>query len=87
MFRQRNESTSSLSVGSWQMISGTGSLRSAADSHLIVDPQQNNLNQTTAQNNTNSTTPNANQFSQDSSCTMIDDDCFSSVFSNDISFM
>lgn len=84
MFRQRNESTSSLSVGSWQMISGTGSLR--ADSHLNVDPQQNNLHPL-AQNNSNSTTPNANQISQDSSCTMIDDDCFSSVFSNDISFM
>lgn len=33
--RQRQESSSSVSVGSWQMISGTGSLRSQ-DSNIIV---------------------------------------------------
>lgn len=37
--RQRNESTSSLSVGSWQLISGTGSLRSQ-DSNIIVINEQ-----------------------------------------------
>lgn len=45
--RQRQESSSSLSVGSWQMISGTGSLRSQ-DSNIIVinefHQQQLNIN-------------------------------------------
>lgn len=37
--RQRQESTSSLSVGSWQLISGTGSLRSQ-DSNIVVINEQ-----------------------------------------------
>lgn len=77
--RQRQESSSSLSVGSWQMISGTGSLRSS-DSNS-VEQQQNHLNV----NNSNAATPNANQISQESGGTIIDDDCFSSTYSNDAS--
>lgn len=79
--RQRQESASS--VGSWQLISGTGSLRSA-DSNSI-EKQQNNIAP-----NCNSyilATPNANQISQESSCTLIDDDCFTSNFINDSNFM
>lgn len=37
--RQRQESSSSVSVGSWQLISGTGSLRSQ-DSNIIVINEQ-----------------------------------------------
>lgn len=45
--RQRQESSSSLSVGSWQMITGTGSYRSAESvnemhSHLQQNPGHNN---------------------------------------------
>lgn len=39
LHRQRQESSSSLSVGSWQLISGTGSLRSQ-DSNIVVINEQ-----------------------------------------------
>lgn len=47
--RQRQESSSSLSVGSWQMVTGTGSYRSAESvnemhSHLQQNPGYNSIN-------------------------------------------
>lgn len=61
--RQRQESSSSMSVGSWQMISGTGSLRSQ-DSNIIVINEyhqsssinHNINNNNTASNNASSST-------------------------------
>lgn len=50
--RQRQESTSSLSVGSWQLISGTGSLRSQ-DSHIVVINEQQHLATNHYNNNIN----------------------------------
>lgn len=52
--RQRQESTSSLSVGSWQLISGTGSLRSQ-DSNIVVINEQHHppINQFNHINNNN----------------------------------
>lgn len=50
--RQRQESTSSLSVGSWQLISGTGSLRSQ-DSHIVVINEQQHLTSNHYNNNIN----------------------------------
>lgn len=62
-FRQRQESSSSLSVGSWQMISGTGSLRSSdSASTSTIDSNSTNSNRCEGQN------------SQDSSCTLIDEE-------------
>lgn len=91
--RQRQESTSSISVGSWQMISGTGSLRSQ-DSNIIVINEQTSTNQCN-NNNFNNIFNNqqpphvnyhqaasggssmaANGPSTDSTCTIVDDDCF-----------
>ncbi|XP_046985343.1 myotubularin-related protein 14 isoform X1 [Schistocerca americana] len=78
-FRQRNDSSSSLSTGSWQLISGTGSLRGSATStvdtsSLLAAPQTGNqpplYEETT---------------SADSSTTIIDDDCFSVSVSSDTS--
>lgn len=51
-YRQRQESTSSLSVGSWQMISGTGSLRSQ-ESHIVVINEQQHLTTNHYNNNIN----------------------------------
>lgn len=116
--RQRQESSSSLSVGSWQMISTTGSLRSS-DSATALQTQNDGqassiATTTTASSNNgsygnnhssnnlcssviagnngihNSTTPNANQIihqqtqQTDSIGTILDDDCFSSVYTNDL---
>lgn len=50
--RQRQESTSSLSVGSWQLISGTGSLRSQ-DSHIVVINEQQQVSSNHYNNNIN----------------------------------
>ncbi|KAF5281184.1 hypothetical protein FQA39_LY17855 [Lamprigera yunnana] len=62
-FRQRQESSSSLSVGSWQMISGTGSLRgSDCASTSTIDSNGTNSNRFDG------------QLSQDSSCTLIDEE-------------
>lgn len=38
--RQRQESSSSVSVGSWQLISGTGSLRSQDSNIVVINEQQ-----------------------------------------------
>lgn len=38
--RQRLESSSSVSVGSWQLISGTGSLRSQDSNIIVINEQQ-----------------------------------------------
>ncbi|KAF2885628.1 hypothetical protein ILUMI_20570 [Ignelater luminosus] len=59
-FRQRQESSSSMSVGSWQMVSGSGSLRSS-DSSSTIDSNGTNSNRCEGYS------------SQDSSCTLIDD--------------
>ncbi|KAF5304510.1 hypothetical protein FQR65_LT07937 [Abscondita terminalis] len=65
-FRQRQESSSSLSVGSWQMISGTGSLR-GSDSASTSTIDSNGTN-------SNSSFRFEGQSSQDSSCTLIDEE-------------
>lgn len=65
------------------MISGTGSLRSVSDTNSMEQHiNQNNINN--MNNLNNATIPNANQMSQDSSCTVVDDDCFQSVYNNDV---
>lgn len=48
--RQRQESSSSVSVGSWQMISGTGSLRSQ-DSNIVVINEYHNSSMNSNNNN------------------------------------
>ena len=83
--RQRLESTSSMSVGSWQMISGTGSLRSQ-DSNIVVINEQHQHHQCINNNNLFnsqapphpqmcSNHPSANGGSTQTS-TLIDEDCF-----------
>lgn len=52
-YRQRKESSSSLSVGSWQMISDTGSLRSQTDSHIVVLNEQQQQQQINVSSNNN----------------------------------
>ncbi|XP_070506511.1 phosphatidylinositol-3,5-bisphosphate 3-phosphatase MTMR14 isoform X2 [Chironomus tepperi] len=70
--RQRQESTSSVSVGSWQMISGTGSLRSQ-DSNIVVineynhHPLMNPNNNNTSINNASSQTNMCSTTQQNSS--------------------
>lgn len=54
--RQRKESSSSVSVGSWQMISGTGSLRSQ-DSHVIIHEHHHHQQSSTTHNNLNNNHP------------------------------
>ena len=74
--RQRQESSSSVSVGSWQLISGTGSLRSQ-DSNIIVINEQhqqchnnnNNINLINPPNNTTSCSNNQSANSGQSSTT------------------
>lgn len=51
--RQRQESTSSLSVGSWQLISGTGSLRSQDSNIVVINEQHHPSNQFNHINNNN----------------------------------
>lgn len=66
--RQRNESSSSVSVGSWQLISGTGSLRSQ-DSNIVVineyhqNNQCNNNNNSSCSNHAQSSTTQSNMCS------------------------
>jgi hypothetical protein len=108
-----------MSVGSWQMISGTGSLRTdsttvagaaaltsgtrtmtindATNNHHVHHNNHHNLHQqqqthqcnnfynniNNAVNLTAPTTNIANQLSQDSSCTTVDDDIFTSIYNND----
>uniref|UniRef100_A0A023EZJ3 Putative phosphatidylinositol 3-phosphate 3-phosphatase myotubularin mtm1 n=1 Tax=Triatoma infestans TaxID=30076 RepID=A0A023EZJ3_TRIIF len=65
--RHRNESTSSLSTGSWQFISGTGSLRGSGSNSTCGSHISSN----------NSRTPlSENQFLGESTTTIIEDDCF-----------
>lgn len=65
--RTRNESTSSLSTGSWQFVTGTGSFRgsgsnSTCSCHLSSNHSRSTLND--------------NASLQDSTTTIIEDDCF-----------
>jgi myotubularin-related protein 14 len=90
--RQRQESTSSVSVGSWQLISGTGSLRSQ-DSNIVVINEYHHHNQCNNNNNHSSCSNNAPPSThQPNVCsagsvgnsnsatvnepTIVDDDCF-----------
>lgn len=84
--RQRNESGSS--VGSWQMISGTGSLRSQDSNIIVVNEyhQQHNLsnnNQNNQQSSSHSTmcsnhqsAPAVNSSINEATSTIVDEDCF-----------
>lgn len=51
--RQRQESSSSLSVGSWQLISGTGSLRSQDSNIVVINEQHHPLTNQCNNNNLN----------------------------------
>lgn len=64
--RQRQESSSSVSVGSWQMISGTGSLRSQ-DSNIVVINEYNH-HPSINPNNNNTSINNAPLLSQSNMC-------------------
>lgn len=61
--RQRQESSSSVSVGSWQLISGTGSLRSNQDSNIVIvneyHHQNASINNQCNNNNSSSAAHNA----------------------------
>ncbi|KAJ1525944.1 hypothetical protein ONE63_009130 [Megalurothrips usitatus] len=71
--RQRQESSGSLSVGSWQLISGTGSLRGSAST-------ASNSGSITPRSVHSHSSYNADmvdsQVSAESSCTLTEDDCF-----------
>lgn len=71
--RQRQESSGSLSVGSWQLISGTGSLRGSAST-------ASNSGSITPRSVHSHSSYNADmadsQVSAESSCTVTEDDCF-----------
>lgn len=89
--RQRQESGSSASVGSWQMISGTGSLRSQ-DSNIVVineyhhqhninNNSNNHHNQQSSSNSTNMCSNHqsaaaVNSSINEATSTIVDDDCF-----------
>ncbi|KAL7028294.1 hypothetical protein ACKWTF_005791 [Chironomus riparius] len=66
--RQRQESSSSVSVGSWQMISGTGSLRSQ-DSNIVVVNEYNH-HPSINPNNNNTSINNAPLLSQSNTTNM-----------------
>lgn len=88
--RQRQESGSSVSVGSWQMISGTGSLRSQDSNIIVVNEyhQQHNLNNNSNNHHTQSSphsimcsnhqsAPQAvNSSINEATSTIVDEDCF-----------
>lgn len=86
--RQRQESSSSVSVGSWQMISGTGSLRSQDSNIVVINEFNHNNNNSTSNPNTSSTNqPNISfnhqhnnlvtiNSSANEASTIVDDDCF-----------
>uniref|UniRef100_A0A146KSW7 Myotubularin-related protein 14 n=1 Tax=Lygus hesperus TaxID=30085 RepID=A0A146KSW7_LYGHE len=65
--RQRNESTSSLSTGSWQFISGTGSLRGSGSNSTCGSHFSSNHSRTPV---------GENQMLGDSTSTIMEDDCF-----------
>lgn len=84
--RQRQESGSSVSVGSWQMISGTGSLRSQ-DSNIIVVNEyhqhnfsNHNHNQQSSSHSTmcsnHQSAPAVNSSNNEATSTIVDEDCF-----------
>ena len=69
-----------MSVGSWQMISGTGSLRSQDSNIVVINEQINHCN-----NNIHNQQHGGHQHSggnslsvnpSESTCTIVDDDCF-----------
>lgn len=72
--RQRLESSSSVSVGSWQLISGTGSLRSQDSNIVVINEQQhpsmNQCNNNNINNNSliNSCSNQQPQQPQNNSC-------------------
>lgn len=70
--RQRNDSNSSLSVGSWQLISGTGSLRGSASTSTGDSATPNSV---LSQNSSN-TSLCEGQVSAESSTTVVEDECF-----------
>lgn len=84
--RQRQESGSSVSVGSWQMISGTGSLRSQDSNIIVVNEYHQHLNnnhhnQQSSANSTNMCSNHqsaaaVNSSTNEATSTIIDDDCF-----------
>lgn len=87
--RQRQESTSSVSVGSWQMISGTGSLRSQDSNIVVINEYTQSINNNTSnissssthQSNTtlnqnNVTSNNGSSATETTTTTIVDDDCF-----------
>lgn len=75
--RQRNESTSSVSVGSWQMISGTGSLRSQDSNIVVINEQTNHCNNNIQNHHSHQSGVNSlNVNTSESTCTIVDDDCF-----------
>ncbi|XP_071449239.1 phosphatidylinositol-3,5-bisphosphate 3-phosphatase MTMR14 [Hetaerina americana] len=71
--RHRNESSSSVSAGSWQLISGTGSLRGSASASASTC--DSNSSGTQASHNSKSTLPEG-PLSTESSTTVVEDDCF-----------
>ncbi|XP_021931879.1 myotubularin-related protein 14 [Zootermopsis nevadensis] len=73
-FRQRNDSNSSLSVGSWQLISGTGSLRGSASASTSTGDSAT-PNSLLSQNSSN-TSLCEGQISTESSTTIVEDECF-----------
>ncbi|KAJ9595168.1 hypothetical protein L9F63_013526 [Diploptera punctata] len=73
-FRQWNDSNSSLSVGSWQLISGTGSLRGSASASTSTGDSAT-PNSLQSQNSSN-TSLCEGQVSTESSTTVIGDECF-----------
>jgi len=72
--RQRNDSSSSLSVGSWQLISGTGSLRGSASTSTSTGDSAT-PNSLLSQNSSH-TSLCEGQVSIESSTTVIEDECF-----------
>ncbi|XP_075219399.1 egg-derived tyrosine phosphatase isoform X2 [Lycorma delicatula] len=71
--RQRNESSSSLSVGSWQFITGTGSLRGSSSNSTCGSQGGSN-------NSHMSMCDGGGPLITDSTTTLIEDDCF--IYSN-----
>lgn len=88
--RQRQESGSSVSVGSWQMISGTGSLRSQDSNIIVINEYHHNLNNNSSNNHHNhqpsshatmcsnhQSAPAVNSsINEEATSTIVDEDCF-----------
>ncbi|KAK7792665.1 hypothetical protein R5R35_012024 [Gryllus longicercus] len=71
--RHRNDSSSSLSVGSWQLISGTGSLRGSASASVTASTGESSAPNSHASSHQSLC---EGTFSAESSTTVIEDDCF-----------